>query len=58
MEPLGFVTASALMLAVLTTFYGNRNIVLGVAVSVAFPVAVYLLFTRALLVYLPEMPWL
>ena len=58
MEPLGFVAASALMLAVLTTFYGNRNVVLGAAVSVGFPVAVYWLFTRALHVYLPEAPWL
>lgn len=54
LEPLGFIPASVLLLLFLTTFYGNRNWLLGGAVSFVFPVAIYWLFSRAFQVYLPE----
>ena len=54
MEPFGFMESSALMLAILTIFFGNRNIFIIVGVSLLIPGAIYYLFTRLLFVYLPE----
>ncbi len=56
MEPLGFVVSSTLMVGGLSVFYGVRNPALVVAVSLGVPVTVYLVFTRGLKVFLPEMP--
>jgi putative tricarboxylic transport membrane protein len=53
-EPLGFVLASALMVLILTVYFGNRNIFLILAVTVGAPLIVYYLFTKALQVSLPE----
>jgi putative tricarboxylic transport membrane protein len=56
-EPLGFVLASALMVLILTLYFGNRNIFLIVAVTAGAPLVVYYLFTSALKVSLPETPF-
>ena len=56
-EPLGFVLASALMVLILTVYFGNRNIFLILAVTAGAPLVVYYLFTTALKVSLPEMPF-
>lgn len=53
---IGFFLPSALLIFVLSTFYGNRNFVLGILVSVALPAFIYLIFTRYLLQSLPESP--
>lgn len=53
-EPLGFVLASAVMVAVLTIYYGNRNILVGLIVVLGAPLAIYFIFTHALQVSLPE----
>jgi len=53
-EPLGFVLASALMVAFLTIYYGNRNILVGLIVVIGAPLAIYFIFTHALQVSLPE----
>jgi putative tricarboxylic transport membrane protein len=54
MEPMGFIPASVVLFLVLTTIYGNRNWLLGISVSVLFPVIIYVLFIQAFQVYLPE----
>lgn len=54
MEHVGFVIAGALVMFFLSTFYGNRSWWLGVLVSVAVPFGVFNLFTKILLVFLPE----
>ena len=54
MNLIGFITASGLTLFALTTYFGNRNWVLGIGVSVLFPVVIYFLFLNAFQVYLPE----
>ena len=56
-EPLGFVLASALMVLILTIYFGNRNVFLILAVTVGAPLVVYYLFTAALKVSLPEAPF-
>ena len=56
-EPLGFVLSSALMVLILTIYFGNRNILLIVAVTAAAPLIVYYLFTKTLQVSLPEIPF-
>ena len=53
-EPLGFVLASALMVAILTVYYGNRNIVIIVLVLAGAPLGIYFIFTHVLKVSLPE----
>jgi putative tricarboxylic transport membrane protein len=53
-EPLGFVLSSALVVAVLTIYYGNRNILVTLIVVVGAPLAIYFIFTHALQVSLPE----
>jgi putative tricarboxylic transport membrane protein len=56
MEPLGFVVSSTLLVGGLSVFYGVRNPALVVAVSLVVPVTIFLVFTRGLKVFLPEMP--
>lgn len=56
MEPIGFIASSVLALLTLTAFYGNRNWLVGIAVSVCFPIAIYFVFLHAFQVYLPEFP--
>jgi putative tricarboxylic transport membrane protein len=53
---IGFFLPSAILIFVLSTFYGNRNFVLGILVSLAVPAFIYLIFTRYLLQSLPESP--
>ena len=53
-EPLGFVLSSALMVAILTIYYGNRNILVALLVMVGAPLAIYFIFTHTLQVSLPE----
>ena len=54
MTRLGFIVSSVLVIAVLSTFYGNRNIWLGFLFSVGVPVTIFLVFTRVLFVSLPS----
>jgi len=56
MEHLGFVISAALVMFFLSTFYGNRNYWLGALVSILVPLAVFNLFTKVLLVFLPAFP--
>ena len=56
-EPLGFVLSSVLVTATLSTYYGNRNVLVGILVSVGVPLGIYLVFTRMLKVSLPEFPF-
>lgn len=55
-EPLGFVFSSFLVVASLSTYYGNRNIIIGLLVSLGVPLGIYFIFTRLLKVSLPEFP--
>ena len=56
-EHLGFVLSSVLVAGTLSTFYGNRNILVGILVSVGVPIGIYYVFTRLLKVSLPEFPF-
>ncbi len=55
-EHLGFVLSSVLVAGSLSTFYGNRNVLVGILVSVGVPMGIYFVFTRLLKVSLPEFP--
>ncbi|MBW1773982.1 MAG: tripartite tricarboxylate transporter TctB family protein, partial [Deltaproteobacteria bacterium] len=55
--PLGFVLASCLVAGTLSTFYGNRNVLIGLVVSVVVPLCIYYVFTNLLAVSLPEFPF-
>lgn len=55
---LGYVPAGIALMLVLTLFYGNRNHLLTVAVSVLVPLAIYYGATRLLQVALPEATFL
>lgn len=57
MEKVGFVISGAVTMFFLSTFYGNRTYWLGLLVSIAVPFAVFNLFTKVLLVFLPEFPY-
>ena len=57
LETLGFVITGALVMFFLSTFYGNRTYWLGALISIAVPFGVYNLFTKVLLVFLPEFPF-
>lgn len=57
MEQVGFVISGAVTMLFLSTYYGNRNYGLGLLVSLAVPFAVFNLFTKVLLVFLPEFPY-
>jgi len=56
MVHLGFVVASAVLIAFLSTFFGNRNLYLTALVSVVIPIIIFFLFTRLLLTSLPPFP--
>jgi len=56
-ETLGFVLSSVLVAGTLSTYYGNRNILVGILVSVGVPIGIYFVFTRLLKVSLPEFPF-
>ncbi|MEK9723458.1 MAG: tripartite tricarboxylate transporter TctB family protein, partial [Rhodospirillaceae bacterium] len=56
MVNLGFVAGSAIMIAVLSTYYGNRNFLLTALVSIFLPMAIFSLFRRVLLTELPPFP--
>lgn len=56
-EHLGFVLSSMLVAGTLSTFYGNRNILIGIVISVGVPLGIYFVFTRLLKVSLPEFPF-
>ena len=55
LESLGFVICSALVVIILSIYYGNRNLLI-LAVLISITVAIYLVFTRGLHVSLPESP--
>lgn len=55
MVPLGFITSSAIAIAVLSWFIGNRSIVQITLLSVLSPFLLYLGATRLLAVSLPEL---
>lgn len=55
---LGYIPAGITLILALTVFYGNRNHLLTVAVSVLVPLAIYYGATRLLQVSLPETPFL
>jgi hypothetical protein len=54
----GYVAAGVALMLVLTVFYGNRNHLLTVAVSVLVPLAIFYGATHLLQVSLPEFPFL
>ncbi len=56
MMELGFVVSSAIMIAFLSTFYGNRNHALTAVVSVCVPIAMYFCFSKLLSTSLPPFP--
>ena len=56
MVNLGFVIGSALMIAVMSTYFGNRNYVLTFAVSIFVPMVIFFAFRRVLLTELPPFP--
>lgn len=56
MVTIGFVVSSALTIAFLSTFFGNRNYALTAAISVAIPITIYYVFTKLLATYLPPFP--
>ena len=53
---LGYVVGSAIMVFVMSTYFGNRNYLLGLAVSVVVPTLVFVLFTKPLVTSLPPFP--
>ena len=53
-EPLGFVLSSALMVGSLSSYYGNRNLIVFFLILIGAPLIIYFLFTRVLQVSLPE----
>jgi hypothetical protein len=54
--PLGFILSSALIVAVLSIFYGARHWPAIVFVAIGVPGIVYIVFRRTLGVALPELP--
>lgn len=54
--PLGFILASAILVIVLSVFYGARNWVSIAFVALGVPAIVYVVFRRVLRVALPEFP--
>lgn len=54
--PLGFVVSSALVVGVLSVFYGARNWPVVVLVAIGVPGIVYIVFRRVLTVALPQFP--
>ncbi|MDH3316298.1 MAG: tripartite tricarboxylate transporter TctB family protein [Gammaproteobacteria bacterium] len=56
MLSLGFVAGSAIMIFTMSTYFGNRNFVLGALVSIVVPLVVFVLFTKPLVTSLPPFP--
>lgn len=56
LQPLGFILSSALVVAVLSIFYGARNWISIIMVALGVPAVVYVIFRRVLTVALPELP--
>ena len=56
LQPLGFVLSSALVVAVLSIFYGARHWLSIASVAIGVPAVVYVVFRRVLAVALPEFP--
>lgn len=56
MVNIGFVVGSAVMIAILSTYYGNRNFLLTALVSIFVPMLIFFLFRRVLLTELPPFP--
>jgi len=54
---LGFVLSSIILLAVLSTFYGNRNLLAGAAISIGVPLLFYNILRIWLQVVLPQNPF-
>lgn len=52
----GFVVASALVIAALSTFFGNRSYGLTAVVSIVIPISIFFVFTKFLATYLPPFP--
>ena len=57
MPSLGFVMSSIILLAVLSTFYGNRNLMAGAAISIGVPLVFYNILRVWLQVVLPQHPF-
>ena len=56
MVNLGFVVGSAMMIFAMSTYFGNRNFILGAALSVLLPMLIFFIFRRLLLTELPPFP--
>ena len=56
MMTLGFVVSSAILIAFLSTVYGNRNYLLTAAVAIIVPVTIFFIFTKLLATSLPPFP--
>jgi hypothetical protein len=56
LQPLGFLLSSALVVAVLSVFYGARHWPSIAIVAIGVPAVVYIVFRRMLTVALPELP--
>ena len=56
MMTLGFVVSSAITIAILATFYGNRNYALTAVIAIVVPVAIFFTFTKLLATSLPPFP--
>jgi putative tricarboxylic transport membrane protein len=56
LQPLGFIASSALVVAVLSIFYGARHWPTIAIVAIGVPAVVYVVFRRVLTVALPEFP--
>lgn len=54
---LGFVLSSIVLLAVLSTFYGNRSLLAGAAISIGVPLLFYNILRIWLQVVLPQNPF-
>ena len=51
--PLGFIAASAVLFACVSTAFGSRRFVLGAAIGIAFAAAIYVIFVHGLGLHLP-----
>jgi len=56
MVNLGFVVGSAIMIFAMSSYFGNRNYLVGAIVSIVMPVIIFSIFRRLLLVELPPFP--
>jgi hypothetical protein len=56
MVNLGFVVGSAIMIFAMSTYFGNRNFLVGAAISVVLPMVIFFVFRRLLLTELPPFP--